>query len=294
MAHILIVSDGKAGHQNQSLGLAEALVRLRPGLSIRQMAPMSGFRAVIAMLSGHYSSPSDKPVLIIGAGHGTHLTLLVLKRRWRVPGIVLMKPSLPLFLFDLCLIPAHDQPPKRRNVIVTRGALNRVRPGAKEVGTGLILIGGPSKNNGWDEQQLVEQLRDLVKRSARYWILTTSRRTPASTVGKLQSIDGIEVLPAEETESGWLPEKLAAAEQCWVTEDSVSMIYEALSAGCSVGLLPVPWRREGRLLRGVSTLKKQGLLMPFDCWTGKSLPASQQKFNEAERCAALITERGWL
>jgi len=294
LAHILIVSDGKAGHQNQSLGLAEALVRLRPGLSIRQMAPMSRFQAVIAMVSGHHSSSSDKPLLIIGAGHGTHLTLLALKRCWRVPVIVLMKPSLPLLLFDLCLTPEHDQPPKRRNVIVTRGALNRVRPGTKEAGTGLILIGGPSKNSGWDEQHLLEQLRDLVKRSSCYWALTTSRRTPASTVGKLQSLEGIEVFPAEETEPGWLPEKLAAAEQCWVTEDSVSMIYEALSAGCSVGLLPVPWRRKGRLLRGVDALKKQGLLTPFDHWSGQSLPASQQNFNEAERCAEMIIDRGWV
>jgi len=27
---ILVISDGKAGHENQSLGLAEAMARLRP------------------------------------------------------------------------------------------------------------------------------------------------------------------------------------------------------------------------------------------------------------------------
>jgi len=34
LKHILIVNDGKAGHLNQSLGLAEALVELRSGLGI--------------------------------------------------------------------------------------------------------------------------------------------------------------------------------------------------------------------------------------------------------------------
>lgn len=294
LADILIVTDGKAGHQNQSLGLAEALVRLRPGLFIRQMAPLSNSQALFALLFGRCAVAQDRPALAIGAGHGTHLTLLALKRFWRVPVIVLMRPSLPLCLFDLCLIPEHDSPPKRRNVIATRGALNRIRPGTGKSGAGLILIGGPSKNSGWNEPLLLGQLEEVVRQTPGDWVLTTSRRTPASTVRKLKSLEGIDVVPVEQTTPDWLPEKLAAARCCWVTEDSVSMIYEALSAGCAVGVLEVPWKRKGRLLRGVNTLKDRGLLTPFDRWSGTPLPAPEHRFDEAGRCAEAVLDRGWL
>lgn len=294
MADILIVSDGKAGHENQSMGLAEAMVRLRPELSVRQMAPMPRSRALLTMLSGRCEGVGSKPALVIGAGHGTHLTLLALKRSWHVPVIVLMRPSLPLCLFDLCLIPEHDRPPKRKNVIATRGALNRIRPGVSKSEEGLILIGGPSRNSGWNEELLVRQLNEVVRRTPGPWVLTTSRRTPVSTVGKLQSLEGVEVVPVEQTTRDWLPAKMAAAQQCWVTEDSVSMIYEALSGGCAVGVLEVPWKHEGRLLRGVNALKEQGLLTPFDHWSGKTLPAPQQRFDEAGRCAEAVLGRGWI
>ncbi len=294
MADILIVSDGKAGHENQSMGLAEALVRLRPGVSVRRMAPMPRSRALFALLSGRCGGAGCKPAVVIGAGHGTHLTLLALKRCWRVPVIVLMRPSLPLWLFDLCLIPEHDRPPNRTNVIATRGALNRIRPGASKSEGGLILIGGPSRNSGWNEELLLEQLREVVRRTPGPWVLTTSRRTPVSTLGKLQSLEGVEVVPVEQTTRDWLPAKMATARQCWVTEDSVSMIYEALSGGCAVGVLEVPWKHEGRLLRGVNALKAQGVLTPFDQWSGKTLPAPKQRFDEAGRCAEVVLDRGWI
>jgi len=294
LRHILIINDGKAGHLNQSLGLAEALAERRPELGIERMRPLSRFRALLVLIFGWFPGGGRRPKLMIGAGHGTHLTLLALKRFWRVPIVVMMKPSVPLRLFDLCLIPEHDNPPEKFNVIPTSGALNRVRPGKKRPGSGMILIGGPSKNSDWDEPRLVRQVESLVNSVPCEWRLTTSRRTPASTLAALKNIKGIEVFPPEVTPDGWLPENLATSEQCWVTEDSVSMIYEALSAGCSVGIFEVPWRTEGRLLRGINRLKSQGVLTSFKHWSGEPLPAPRFEFNEAQRCAEIITEKGLL
>jgi len=294
LRHILIINDGKAGHLNQSLGLAEALAERHPGLGIEKTRPLSRFWALWALIFGWFPGGGQRPELIVGAGHGTHLTLLALKRYWRVPIVVMMKPSVPLMLFDLCLIPEHDYPPNKFNVISTSGALNRVRPGEKRSGSGMILIGGPSKNSDWDELRLARQVESLVNRVPCEWRLTTSRRTPASTLAILKSVKGIELFPAELTPDDWLPENLAAAEQCWVTEDSVSMIYEALSAGCSVGVFEVPWRTEGRLLRGINKLKDRGVLTSYERWSGEPLPAPRYEFNEARRCAEIITERGLL
>lgn len=296
LTQILIVSDGKMGHLNQSLGLAEALVDLCPGAGVAQQAPLSRSQAWKSLISGRLPGavPALVPDLLIGAGHGTHLTLLALKRCWNVPAVVLMKPTLPLALFDLCLIPEHDVPPCRDNVISTRGALNRMRPAPKVPGSGMILIGGPAKNSGWPEAGLLEQLNAVVQRDPRPWKLTTSRRTPGSTLALLQQLEGVELFPVEQTEPGWLPQQLAVTEQCWVSEDSVSMVYEALSAGCAVGTFEVPWQRKGRLFRGLKRLKQNGLLTPFSEWSGTPLRAPEEGFNEAARCAEAIMKKGWL
>ncbi|MCK7549773.1 mitochondrial fission ELM1 family protein [Marinobacter koreensis] len=295
LGSILIISDGKAGHLNQSLGLADALVRLRPGTVVEKMEPLSLAKALAMLVMGGQMPCKRRPAVIIGAGHGTHLTLLAFRRCLNVPAVVVMKPSLPLRLFDLCLVPEHDSPPSRSNVIATRGALNRMQPGAKKPGTGMILVGGPSQDSGWDEELLLGGIKELVHSDPRRWQLTTSRRTPDSTLEKLKSLAGVEVVPVGETAQDWLPRQLAITEQCWVTEDSVSMIYEALSAGCAVGVFEVPWTRgKSRLLQGIVELKKRHMVTSFSSWSGGALARSCERLNESKRCAQLIIERGWL
>ncbi|WP_246589945.1 mitochondrial fission ELM1 family protein [Marinobacterium ramblicola] len=295
MTQILIISDGKAGHRNQSLGLAEALQRRRGQVEIREMAPLPRWSALQILLMRRADALGPKPELVIGAGHATHLTLLALKCLWRVPVVVLMKPTLPAACFDLCLVPEHDQPPSRDNLVVTRGALNRMRPGDKVAGSGMMLIGGPSKSNDWDETELIEQLRSIIAQSEGVrWRLTTSRRTPPSTLQQLNALQGVEVIPVEATEPGWLPTQLAGTEQCWVSEDSVSMVYEALSAGCAVGTLTVPWTRQGRLYRGLMSLADQGVISRYQAGRSVELVPPARMFDEAGRCAELILNRGWL
>lgn len=300
VTEICIISDGKPGHLNQSRGLAEALCRRRPALSVNEHSPLSRGAALRAWLAGRAPAGSwpaglrEPPALLIGAGHATHLTLLALKRVWRVPALVLMKPSLPLGCFDLCLIPEHDEPPARDNVIVTKGALNLMRPGPKEPGSGLILIGGPSRHSGWDEVSLLAQLERILAGDDRRWRMTSSRRTPASTEQRLAALSGIEFVPARDTGRDWLPAQLAAAETCWVTEDSVSMVYEALTAGCAVGTLKVPQNRDNRLQKGLQQLADAGLIKSFDVWRGEALAVPDAGFDEAGRCAGLVLARGWL
>lgn len=298
MAHICIVSDGKPGHRNQSIGLAEALGRLRPGLQVSELAPLARGQALKLLIGGKAPSlltPPDllPPDLLIGAGHRTHLSLLALKRAFRAPAIVLMKPSLPLSWFDLCLIPEHDAPPSKSNVIATQGALNRMHAGPKTPGSGMILIGGPSKHSRWDEAALMQQLQRVLQDSDHHWCVTTSRRTPKSTERLLGTLPGIALVPAHKTSEGWLPDCLARSEACWVTEDSVSMVYEALTAGCGVGTLPVPGGAK-RLRKGLQALAKQGIITPLSGWQGEPLQPPQHHFDEAARCAEQILSRGWI
>jgi mitochondrial fission protein ELM1 len=205
-----------------------------------------------------------------------------------------MRPSLPLPWFDLCIAPEHDFPAgcQRPNVILTRGALNRVTPAGGRKSGKLILIGGPSKTHGWDGDALLKMLAPATDRGG--WELTDSRRTPEDFLARVhEKLPGITAFSHRETPVHWVPDKLRDAKEVWVTEDSVSMIYEALTSGADVGLLPVP-RRSGhsRILRGIETLVDEGYLTPFDRWlqTQRIAPAPET-LREADRCAELVLQR---
>jgi mitochondrial fission protein ELM1 len=236
------------------------------------------------------------PDLLIGAGHRTHLPLLATRRAHGGRTIVLMKPSLPRAWFDLCVIPEHDGV-AGANVFTTRGALNPVEPGKKDAHAGLILIGGPSRHHGWSENDILSQVEIIVAREKDIdWSLTTSRRTPLPTTARLRALSfrNLTVVPVSDTGPSWLLERLAGAAQAWVTEDSVSMVYEALTANTATGVLGVPAKRESRIARGIDALTRDGLVMRFTDWQrGKKLAAPTAPFNEAARVAAWIGDK-WL
>lgn len=291
-------SDGKAGHDHQSGGLANALARLRSAKVIT-LAPISPFTALAYSLLSRQSAWNEQPDpdLLLGAGHRTHFSLLAARRARGGKAVVLMRPTLPLPLFDLCLIPEHDAPPTRSNVLATCGALNCIQPSSSPVESdqGLLLIGGPSAHFGWDNSALYQQIAVLIAASPLIrWTLTTSRRTPPSFLAGLQTIadQRLMVVPVAQTGPDWLPAQLANAQYAWVTADSVSMIYEALTAGTAVGVLEVPQLRSSRISRGLDHLAAKGWIRSFTQWQqNRQLCRLDQPFNEAERCARWIVER---
>ena len=282
-------SDGKAGHEAQSQGLVKALARLRPVdlHDIVELKIRPGLRRLFQTLPA--------PDLIIGAGHATHLPMLA--ARWTRGGktIVLMKPSLPLRWFDLCIIPEHDGITNAKNVVCTIGVLNTVASaGQLDPNLGLILIGGPSKHFGWNDAAMLGQINNIVANSGCCaWRLTTSRRTPASLLSALKnfSMDCLEIIPHTQTPPGWVSEQLQQARQVWVSEDSISMMFEALTAGAGVGLLRTPIRGDSKLSRYVRRLIEKKWVTAYDDWQLKQLlNQPPQRLAEAQRCARYIDE----
>lgn len=283
-----IITDGKPGHENQSLGLADAMARLREVDA--HTISIAGGKSVLGRvaLAKKAARGLPRPDFIIATGHATHLPLLLLARQTGARSVVLMRPSLPLSWFGYCITPEHDFPAgtARPNLILTRGALNRVRVSNEEKTLNLVLLGGPSKTHGWDGEAMLDCLAQATRLGE--WLLTDSRRTPAGFIEQVAArCPQVTCVPWQETPQGWVPDKLAKAKQVWVSEDSVSMVYEALTSGANVGLLPVPRARENaRTLRGLDSLVATGYLTPFAEWqkTGV-LNAPPEPLHEADRCA---------
>ena len=286
--------DGKPGHEKQSLGLANALIRVCSG-EVHDIPSRRGWKHALLWLLRRFP-PGDglpPPDIILGAGHATHLAMLAARRAHGGRSVVLMKPSLPLGLFDLCIIPEHDRPPRRANVIATLGVLNAVTPPlGKPPGRGLILLGGLSRHYRWNDSALAGMVLEIVHASPDIdWRLTTSRRTPESFFSSLPEPlpINLEIMPHDRTSPGWLEQQLAQASQAWVTEDSVSMLYEAITAGAAVGLLNLDRRGTSRVRQGVERLIAQGRVTPFGAWRQhRVLSCPEGPLDEAARAAGLI------
>ncbi|MEE4277033.1 MAG: ELM1/GtrOC1 family putative glycosyltransferase [Halieaceae bacterium] len=290
----MVISDGKAGHLNQSLGLAEALLRLHPSLQLKELPALPRGEALRELLWP--GGPRLRARLLIGAGHGTHLSLIALRRREACPAVVLMKPSLPRACFDLCIEPRHDGGEATMRRWLTDGPMNRVQPGASRDRSGLILIGGPSSHFSWDQDALLDQITALCDGETG-WCLSTSRRTPRAFLDALRArnITGLELVDCDTLDGSWLQEQLPRAERCWVSPDSVSMVYEALTAGCAVGVFDLEAKSGSRVASSVADLDRRGLVTSFSrCLDGARPEPPERPFAEADRIAAALVEHGWL
>jgi mitochondrial fission protein ELM1 len=294
-------TDGKTGHESQARGLIAALKRRVEVHSYRM--PVSDCRCgITSLLRRRHPCQSDfpPPDLILACGRTTHFAALAARRACGGRLVSLMKPPLPMRLYDQCLIPEHDGVRAGGNVLLTRGALNPVVStpvSSDRCGRGLFLIGGPSAHHRWPESGLVEQIVRVARRDCdRCWTLTTSRRTPAGFVDQLRDqvtseslAARLAVVPVEETAPGWVAEQLSRSDVAVVTEDSVSMIYESLTAGVSVSLMPMPRRRRSRVAAGVERLLNERLLSSIDDFlTTGGFSSAEQAFAEADRCADVL------
>lgn len=298
--NIRILSDGKQGHLNQSLGLAQALVAKAGGtmetVDLQGLSLLGKIRKVVS------GSGEIRPDLFIAAGHGTHIPLICARQHFKTRAILCMRPTLPCSFFDLCLIPRHDLRANRdyadTNIFPTQGALHPMRPDfstPKDIT--LILIGGPSRDFDWDDESMLNQLADISIRTPGNIVLTTSRRTPEGFAGKIRTaVPEITVIPVEETSPGWVARHLARARGVWVSQDSVSMVYEALGSGAPVGILSVPrhsGNRKSRILTGLEMLEKDGMVTEYRKWKKQHFLLSSPKapLLEADRAADYILSR---
>ena len=281
------LTDNKRGHQNQSLGLVNAIKELTPSESY--LIDITDLR-LIDLITKRFPAGEKLPLpdLLVGAGRKSQLGLLVAKRCFGGATVCLMKPSWPTALFDLCLIPHHDRPNHSKKIFHTIGVLNNLNPvDVTSSPMGITLIGGPSKHYNWDSGEFLTQISNIVCSNQQIsWCITDSPRTPSDLTIKLKHHTQLKAFyrPFRTTEDNWLQEYLPRCREIWVSEDSVSMIYEALSTDAEVGLVSVPKRRETRVTKISEDLIASELVMsPNSANRPKKI-----QLNEAKRAASFL------
>ena len=297
MTRTLVVwqwTDGKRGHARQCEGLMQALRARLPVshhlLSIPTSAPRRLLDFLCGALPGQRQLPD--PDLILGAGRGCEWPLLAARRARGGKAVYLMRPQLPRRWFDLCVIPRHDDAHETRTTIVSEGPLNPMRPAAtREAGLAVLLLGGPSAHHRWNTGAMLAQIDRLLTATPDLrWTVSDSRRSPPELATLLASRADLDFVAHAASAPDWLPNLLSRAAQVWVSADSVSMIYEALSAGAAVGVLEVPARRHDRITGIADSLRQRGLVMSL-ADAGREAAVPRVVLHEAERVAALIVAR---
>jgi len=224
---LLILSDGKAGHLHQAESVAKLINRklsergIKSTLSICEVKFRSRLSRFIfgwlAAFSGKYQCHlclgylrqalseeswldliNLKLDIIISAGDKLSAVNYILAKANQARSVVVMRPALSLKKFDLAIIPRHDQPKERKNVVITEGALNLIDADyLKERAVSLqqsgllkgpllspcigVLIGGNSKKFIIVRQAITElvcQIKKTAEELNADILLTTSRRTP--------------------------------------------------------------------------------------------------------------------
>lgn len=284
--HIVYISDGKAGHRSQALGLYRAMQRQSQlevtfeEVSIEKLSIMS---LLLAGKKQQHTAFKQKPDFIFGVGSHTQLRVLMAGKVFpQAKTVILMKPNFPFSWFDHVIVPEHDGIPEQGNVIVTQGALNPiVNEGRHQKNRILIALGGSSKRHQWNDEKVLTVLQQIIEQNPNAEIiLTTSRRTPSDFLPVLRYksfASKLQIFPVEETPQGWIFEQMQKAEAVWVTEDSVSMIYEALTAGCRVGVIGIDRLKSDKITRLIDQLLQASSI--------------KQSLNEASRIASLLLSK---
>ena len=237
--NIWLILDGKRGHEKQIEDLAFSINK-KIKTNITKIKKISFLNILLNFLriGNDPCKYFPRPDLIIAAGHRTHFDALQKKNRYGGKIILIMKPSIPTFLFDLSIIPSHDKVFFKKNTMSIEGPLNNIKNLKKHKSNkGLILIGGPSKHFSWNNTDLIFKVKKIVLDNQDLDItLSTSRRTPDIFLEEIKKNikKQLRIIDHKNVSSDWLQKSMSESKYSWVTQDSISMMFELIYSGSLV------------------------------------------------------------
>lgn len=306
-----VLTEGKAGMENQCLGLAEAVglpitvKRARLRAPWKWLAPHGIGDALQHLAPGSARLAPPWPRLLIACGRQSIPLAIAIKRAsgGKTFLVQTQHPRVNLAPFDLVVPPLHDGL-DGPNVMPILGAPHRVNAArlaeAKEKWRTLfaprpcprvaVIIGGKSKTHDLPKERAAA-IADMLSARARggaSLMVTLSRRTPpesATILSERLRAAGAYVWDGEGPNPYF--GMLAWADAILVTADSVSMITEAAATGRPVHIIDLPGGSP-KFDRFHEEMGRRGVTRPFrgriESW--RYLP-----LNETARVAAEIRRR---
>ena len=276
--HATILAEPYAGLHAQALGLAEAAGLDATTIDLRPKAP---WRWISARTWPRPLSAVDLPPLAPGPVIGAGGTAAVIAAALRAPGrpvIQVQHPRIDPARFDLVVVNRHDRL-TGPNVVVTRTALHRVTPARLAEAAALwaprlahlprplvaVLVGGSNGRYRLDRsvaEHLAGQLATIIRGGAGVAVTPSRRTAPAVRVVLSAALAPL---------GGWVWDMagdnpyfglLACADAIIATEDSVSMISEAVATSAPVLIAPLPGRSR-RIRLFTELLHLDGRTRPF-------------------------------
>lgn len=286
-AQVLILSDGKPGHLNQSLAFARLL---GVSFAVRKVAFRNRLCKALSYLVDRLGIRTDRlfhmegnpprsPLLVVSAGSETYYANRVLAKQLAARSVALMWPGGYRPDFDLIVAQQHDQPPARDNLLelpvnlsapVAEGLVEKPSQGEPSIA---VIIGGPSRHFGLDPGHLERQLQQVFQLfPGGDFLVTTSRRTPPEVERLVERLPFRYRLVYSKTQLNPVPDFLAIAEYVFITEDSTSMISEAVCYGqAHVEILELEKTSpRNKVATMLNALVEQGCLHRFDGTLGTS------------------------
>ncbi|MBO5940934.1 MAG: mitochondrial fission ELM1 family protein [Kiritimatiellae bacterium] len=257
----LILTDGKAGHENQSKAFARSIgcdfdilpvrFKSKPAKALSYLLDNIGIRTTVlfdGLKKLHKDSSYD---LVIGTGSGTFYPAKTAGRILGIPcGVVLLPSGYHIKSFDCILAPEFDNPPPLPNVVKIPVNLVSVDQefyksgikafqekhacNAQTVDAAAIIIGGPNKcaamSPEWMKAQLDGIFSEHKAANREIWV-TTSRRTPPEVEKVVESYPFDYKLIYSKDQFNPIPAFVSLASHLYVTAESTGMLSEACSFG---------------------------------------------------------------
>ena len=256
MAGVVILTDGKAGHENQSKALARALgpdyvlvpVRFKSPAhkALSYLLDRVGIRT-LALLELQDMPDASGCAAVIGTGSGTFYAAKALARRLGAKcGVVLYPRGYRLSGFDCILAPSFDGPAKRPNVVeipanivandaafYEKGvAAFRERYAGSVDNLACVIVGGPNKCSTMTVEWMKERLDAIfAENPGSELCVTTSRRTPLDVEALVDSYPWAYKLIYSKDHFNPIPAFVSLAKRLYVTAESTGMLSEACTCG---------------------------------------------------------------
>lgn len=276
---VLILSDGKPGHLNQSLAYARLLGKpyeiRRVAFKFRIFKALSYFFDRMGLLTERLFSVEGELCdfdEVVSAGSTTYYPNRVIARKHKAAAIAIMLPRGYLGSFDLIIAQAHDNPPVAENILVLPVNLSYPQPLGlvKRSGKGpcvAFIVGGPSRHFRMEAGALAAQIEQIFRLFPEgEFYVTTSPRTPPDIDQLIEKLPfDYRVVFSREPRNP-IADFLELADYVFVTEDSTSMISDAVTFGrACVEVLPLPATGEkNKVARMIQSLQDQGCLHLYD------------------------------